>query len=274
MHADAGKGAHRLSSRPAPEHRTALRSATRSPRSRLCARRAAHGGETRARRRDATMDYAQSALLPRPSARSFVSGPISPSFKNSLTRLHRSISPPLDARRSTAGRARPERARSIATRVATYAGCACVRASVGPSLLHTPPQPVALAAAQSPDSCPPSRARRRRHVRARCGPSRGIVWRTRAHAPFPLGVVDEPASLSLFVARRLVIRQKSFLRVCGRNPARSAPPSQPAQPARDATPNTRTSTAARPLVGVSSRKARARRSSRSSCSIASSPPAR
>ena len=72
--------------------------------------------------------------------------------KNSLTRLHRSISPPLDARRSTAGRARPERARSIATRVATYAGCACVRASVGPSLLHTPPQPVALAAAQSPDS--------------------------------------------------------------------------------------------------------------------------
>ena len=131
-----------------------------------------------------------------------------------------------------------------------------------------------LAAAQSPDSCPPSRARRRRHARARCAPSRGIVWRTRAHAPFPLGVVDEPASLSLFVARRLVIRQKSFLRVCGRNPARSAPPSQPAQPTRDATPNTRTSTAARPLVGVSSRKARARRSSRSSCSIASSPPAR
>ena len=37
MHADASKGAHRLSSRPAPEHRTALRSATRSPRSRLCA---------------------------------------------------------------------------------------------------------------------------------------------------------------------------------------------------------------------------------------------
>ena len=72
--------------------------------------------------------------------------------KNSLTRLYRSISPPLDARRSTAGRARPERARSIATCVATYAGCACVRASVGPSLLHTPPQPVALAAAQSPDS--------------------------------------------------------------------------------------------------------------------------
>ena len=81
MHADAGKGAHLFSSRPAPEHRTALRSATRSPRSRLCAGRAARGGETRARRRDRTLDYAQSALLPRLSARSFVQGPISPSFK-------------------------------------------------------------------------------------------------------------------------------------------------------------------------------------------------
>ena len=120
--------------------------------------------------------------------------------KNSLTRLYRSISPPLDARRSTAGRARHERARSIATCVATYAGCACVRASVGPSLLHTPPQPVALAAAHRHDSCPPSRARRRRHARARCAPSRGIVWRKRPRVPFLCGSSTNPP-LSLFSSR-------------------------------------------------------------------------
>ena len=54
MHADAGKGAHLFSSRPAPEHRTALRSATRSPRSRLCAcfsRRRARAGIQRSSRR-------------------------------------------------------------------------------------------------------------------------------------------------------------------------------------------------------------------------------
>ena len=125
--------------------------------------------------------------------------------KNSLTRLYRSISPPLDARRSTAGRARHERARSIAT----YAGCACVRASVGSSLLHTPPQPVALAAAQSPDSCPPSRARRRHHARACCVRPRGIVWRTRPRAPFLCGSSTNPP-LSLFSSRVVWSYGKKF----------------------------------------------------------------
>ena len=71
---------------------------------------------------------------------------------------------------------------------------------MGPSLLHTPPQPVALAAAQSPDSCPPSRARRRRHARARCARPRGIVWRTRPRAPFLCGSSTNPP-LSLFSSR-------------------------------------------------------------------------
>ena len=57
-----------------------------------------------------------------------------------------------------------------------------------------------LAAAQSPDSCPPSRARRRRHARARCAPSRGIVWRNRCVRGVFCGSSTNPP-LSLFSSR-------------------------------------------------------------------------
>ena len=69
---------------------------------------------------------------------------------------------------------------------------------------HAPPlfphQTVAFAAFHRHDSCPPSRARRRRHARARCARPRGIVWRTRPHAPFLCGSSTNPP-LSLFSSR-------------------------------------------------------------------------
>ena len=61
--------------------KTMGRCAAKKVRSRRPPRRVARGGETRARRSMGTLRYAQSALLPRPSARSFAHGPISPSFK-------------------------------------------------------------------------------------------------------------------------------------------------------------------------------------------------
>ena len=75
----------------------------------------ARGGENRARRRDGTVDHAQSALLPRPSARSFVQGPISPSFKKFTHITHTPLPLYLAAARRAQvdGRSSSTRARSV-----------------------------------------------------------------------------------------------------------------------------------------------------------------
>ena len=197
MHADAGKGAHLFSSRPAPEHRTALRSATRSPRSRLCARRAARGGETRARRRDRTPDYAQSALLPRPSARSFVSGPISPSFKK-FTHTPLPLYLAAARRAQVDGRSSSTRARSVHRDARRDIRRVRVRARVGGAVPPSHPTPTGGSGRRSVARQLPSLARAPSTARARAlrALSRNRVAHTGARALSPRGRRRTRLSLS------------------------------------------------------------------------------
>ena len=143
MHADAGKGAHLFSSRPAPEHRTALRSATRSPRSRLCAGRAARGGETRARRRDGVVDRNFSPRKRARRAMVTVHHPISPSFKKFTHITHTPLPLYLAAARRAQvdGRSSSTRARSVHRDARRDIRRVRVRARVGGAVPPSHPTP-------------------------------------------------------------------------------------------------------------------------------------